>query len=136
MKKLTVLALSLVMILSLFSGCGSSAPAATEAPKATEVATATEAPACVAVSASVWNELTLENQQILKDALVKYGDIYTQKCLDLNAEHRAKMEAAGVTFVEPSAEDVEVMKAAGAASFAAFPELSEGLAQKLAAAIS
>lgn len=94
------------------------------------------APACVAVSASVWNELTPENQQILKDALVKYGDIYTQKCLDLNAEHRAKMEAAGVTFVEPSAEDVEVMKAAGAASFAAFPELSEGLAEKLAEAIS
>lgn len=80
--------------------------------------------------------MTPENQQILKDALVKYGDVYTQKCLDLNAEHRAKMEAAGVTFVEPSAEDVEVMKAAGAASFAAFPELSEGLAEKLAEAIS
>ena len=94
------------------------------------------APACVAISSSVWNELTPENQKILKDALVKYGDIYTQKCLDLNDEYRAKMEEAGVTFVEPSAEDIEAMKAAGAASFAAFPELSDGLAEKLAAAIS
>ena len=94
------------------------------------------APACVAVSSSVWNELTPENQKILKDALVKYGDIYTQKCLDLNDEYRAKMEEAGVTFVEPSAEDIEAMKAAGAASFDAFPELSDGLAEKLAAAIS
>lgn len=94
------------------------------------------APACVAVSSSVWNELTPENQKILKDALVKYGDIYTQKCLDLNDEYRAKMEEAGVTFVEPSAEDIEAMKAAGAASFAAFPELSDGLAEKLAATIS
>ena len=94
------------------------------------------APACIAVSSSVWNELTPENQQILKEALVKYGDVYTQKCLDMNDEYRAKMEQAGVTFVEPSAEDIEAMKAAGAASFAAFPELSEGLAEKLAEAIS
>lgn len=94
------------------------------------------APACVAISSSVWNELTPENQKILKDALVKYGDIYTQKCLDLNDEYRAKMEEAGVTFAEPSAEDIEAMKAAGAASFASFPELSDGLAEKLAAAIS
>ena len=67
---------------------------------------------------------------------MKYGDIYTQKCLDLNDEYRAKMEEAGVTFVEPSAEDIEAMKAAGAASFASFPELSDDLAEKLAAAIS
>lgn len=93
------------------------------------------APACIAVSASVWNELTPEQQQVLKETTVKYGDVYSNKCKELNADYRAKMEAAGVTFVEPSPADIEVMKAAGAESFKAFPTLSEGLADKLAAAI-
>ena len=38
--------------------------------------------------------------------------------------------------VAVSEDEYEAMKAAGAASFAAFPELSDGLAEKLAAAIS
>lgn len=93
------------------------------------------APGVVALSSSVWKKLTPEKQQILKDAVNKYGDVYTQRCLDLNDSYRKKMEEAGVIFVEPSESDKEAMKAAGAASFEAFPELSEGLAEKLAEAM-
>ena len=94
------------------------------------------APACIAVSESVWNQLTVEQQTLLQETMTKYGDVYTQRSMDTDTDYRAKMEEEGVTFVEPSPADIEVMKAAGAESFKAFPELSEGLAEKLAETIS
>ena len=65
------------------------------------------APSCWAMSAKIFNGLTAEDQKILQDAMNKYGRIFTQKGLETEADYRAKMEAAGVTFVKPSAADVE-----------------------------
>ena len=82
MKKIIALALSLVMILSLFAGCGASEPAATEAPAA-EAPAATEAPA--APEAPAAEKLTIAGivckaeftmkmvQQGYEDAAEKYG---------------------------------------------------------------
>ncbi len=93
------------------------------------------APSCWAMSAKIFNGLAPEDQKVLQDAMSKYGKIFTQKGLETQASYRAKMEAAGVKFVKPSAEDVETLKKAGKASFAAFPNMSPGLFDKISAII-
>lgn len=90
------------------------------------------APSCWAMSASVWNSLSADDQVILQDALTKYGKIFSEKGLETEAEYRAELEAAGVTFVEPSADDKAAMQQAGADSFSAFPDMTEGLADEIA----
>lgn len=94
------------------------------------------APCCWAMSDSIYQSLTPENQQILKDAFIKYGAVFTEMGMDGQADARAKLEAAGVTFVEPTEEDTAIMKAAGKASFDAFPEMTAGIADEIAKAIS
>lgn len=93
------------------------------------------APCLWAMSDNVYQSLTPENQEILRNAFIKYGAVFTEMGMDSQAEAREKLEAAGVTIVEPSAEDKEIMQAAGAASFDAFPELTEGLSDQIRAAI-
>ena len=53
MKKMIALALATLMALSLFAGCGASAPAATEAPAAPAAPAATDAPAATEAPAAV-----------------------------------------------------------------------------------
>lgn len=93
------------------------------------------APSCWAMSAKIFNGLTAEDQKILQDAMNKYGRIFTQKGLETEADYRAKMEAAGVTFVKPSAADVETLKKAGKASFDMFPNMTKGLYDQIASII-
>lgn len=94
------------------------------------------APNIWAMSADVWNSITPENQQILQNALVEYGAIFSQKGLDAQSEFRNKLEDAGVTFIEPSAEDKAKLQEAGAAAFNAFPDMTPGLADEITKIIS
>ncbi len=96
----------------------------------------TLAPCVWAMSADIFNSLTPENQEILQSAMSKYGKVFSEKGLETQSDFRAKLEEAGVTFVEPSAEDKVKLQEAGAASFEAFPELTPGLADEIANIIS
>lgn len=88
------------------------------------------------MSASIWNSLSADDQKILQDALTKYGSIFAEKGLETQAEFRAELETAGVTFVEPTAEDKATLQKAGFDSFSAFPNMSEGVADELAKVIA
>jgi TRAP-type C4-dicarboxylate transport system substrate-binding protein len=94
------------------------------------------ATSCWAMSASIWNSLSADDQKILQDALTKYGSIFAEKGLETQAEFRAELETAGVTFVEPTAEDKATLQKAGFDSFSAFPNMSEGVADELAKVIA
>ncbi len=93
------------------------------------------APSCWAMSAAIFNSLSTADQKVLKDAMVKYGKVFTQKGLETQASYRQKMEEAGVKFVKPSAVDVETLKKAGKASFAMFPNMTDGLFDQISAII-
>jgi len=93
------------------------------------------APSCWAMSAAIFNGLSSADQKALQDAMVKYGRIFTQKGLETQASYRAKMEAAGVKFTVPSAQDVETLKLAGKASFSLFPNITKGMYDQIAAII-
>jgi len=85
-----------------------------------------------AVSSDVWNTIPAEYQEIIQNAMVKYGDIFSQKGVESQSEYRTKLEEAGVIFVEPSEEDKLLLKQAGEASFDDFPDLTPGLADEIA----
>lgn len=93
------------------------------------------APSCWAMSAAIFNKLSSEDQKVLQDAMVKYGEVFTQKGLETQASYRQKMEEAGVKFVKPSSQDVETLKMAGKASFAMFPDMTPGLFDQISSII-
>ena len=94
------------------------------------------APCCWAISTKIWDSLTPENQEILQNALLKYGEVYTEKSMETQDEAIQQLKDAGCTIVEPSDTDKEVMKQAGADSFSAFPDMTPGLADQIAAIIA
>lgn len=72
----------------------------------------TYAAACFGTSTAVWNLLTPEDQAVVTEELTKGGAEFTAQCATSNADYIAKMKEAGVTVVEPTAEDVATMQAA------------------------
>lgn len=74
----------------------------------------TYAAACFGTSTAVWNMLSAEDQAIVTEELTEGGKEFTALCATANADYIAKMKEAGVTVVEPSAEDIAAMQAAAA----------------------
>ncbi|WP_101909211.1 TRAP transporter substrate-binding protein DctP [Marasmitruncus massiliensis] len=89
------------------------------------------APSCWAMSAKIFNSLSVENQKILQEEMVNYGYEFMQKGLDSQAEFKKTMEDAGVVFIEPSKDDIKLLQTAGKASFEKFPEMTSGLYDQL-----
>lgn len=95
----------------------------------------TFAPTCWGMSADLFNQMSAEDQAIFVEEFSKGGEFFSQLNVDNMADFRQKLEEAGVTFVEPSAEDRAVMDAAAAEAVEDFPELSEGIVDKVRAAM-
>ncbi|GEM_PF-715096 len=91
----------------------------------------TYAPCCWGMSSKLFNELSAEEQQIFLEEFEKGGEYFTKLNIDNTPEYRQKLEAAGVTFVEPSEADKAVMQAAAVDAAKDFPELSEGLVERM-----
>lgn len=93
----------------------------------------TYAAACFGTSTNIWNMISPEDQAVITEELTAGGKEFTAMCAASNADYMAKFEAAGVTIVEPSAEDVEAFKAA-AAEAAVTLGLREGVMDEIKAA--
>ena len=74
----------------------------------------TYAASCFGLSTNVWNMISAEDQAIITEELTAGGVEYTKICAEANDAVIAQMKEAGVTVVEPSAEDVAAMQAAAA----------------------
>lgn len=96
----------------------------------------TYAPCCWGMSAELFNKLSEEDQKIFMEEFENGGEYFTQLNIDNMPEYRQKLEEAGVTFVEPSEEDKAIMNAAAVDAANDFPDLSEGLVEKMQAAMS
>lgn len=93
------------------------------------------APACFGLSEQIWKSISPENQKIVKDTFIEFGTAFSAAAYEGQNEYMDMMKEAGVTFTQPSDADKEVLKAAGAASFDAFPNMKPGLAEEIAAII-
>ena len=100
---------------------GAEAPAATltdysvqEVAKYAYTSNHTYAAACFGTSTAIWNMLSAEDQAVVTEELTAGGKEFTAICAQKNAEYIANLEAAGVTVVVPSADDVAAMQAAAA----------------------
>lgn len=93
----------------------------------------TYAPTCWGMSATLFNKLSAEDQQVFMDAFAAGGDYFTKLNLDNMAEYQKKLETAGVTFAEPSKQDKAVMAAAAADAAKDFPELTPGIVDQIRA---
>lgn len=94
----------------------------------------TYAATCWVMNGDIFNSLSAEDQAIMLEEFEKGGEYFTQLNLDSLADYKAKLEAEGVTIVEPSEEDKAVMAAVAVESAADFPNMSEGFMERLAVA--
>ncbi len=88
---------------------------------------------CFGMATAIWNQISAEDQAIIVEEFSEGGKTFSEQSLAANADFIAKMEDAGVTIVYPSDSDKAAMSAASAKSFEAFPELSEGLLERIQA---
>lgn len=95
----------------------------------------TYAPSMWCMNADIFNALSEADQQVVLTAFAEGGKYFSQMNDDNLAEYRSMLEAEGVTFVEPSDSDNEVMSAAAAESAEDFPDLSEGIVEQVVAAL-
>ena len=119
---------------------GAEAPAATltdysvqEVAKYAYTSNHTYAAACFGTSTAIWEMLSAEDQAVVTEELTAGGVAFTALCAEKNAEYIAGLEAAGVTVVTPSAEDVAAMQAA-AGEAAVTLGLREGVMDEIKAA--
>ena len=119
---------------------GAEAPAATltdysvqEVAKYAYTSNHTYAAACFGTSTAIWNMLSAEDQAVVTEELTAGGVAFTALCAEKNAEYIANLEAAGVTVVNPSAEDVAAMQTA-AGEAAVTLGLREGVMDEIKAA--
>ena len=119
---------------------GAEAPAATltdysvqEVAKYAYCSNHTYAAACFGTSTTIWNMLSAEDQAVVTEELTAGGVAFTALCAEKNAEYIANLEAAGVTVVEPSAEDIAAMQVA-AGQAAIDLGLREGVMDEIKAA--
>ena len=119
---------------------GAEAPAATltdysiqEVAKYAFTSNHTYAAACFGTSTAIWNMISAEDQAVVTEELTAGGVAFTALCAQKNAEYIANLEAAGVTVVTPSAEDVAAMQVA-AGQAAIDLGLREGVMDEIKAA--
>ncbi len=93
----------------------------------------TYATGCAGTSVDIWNMLTAEDQAIVTEEFVAGGDEYTALAAASNEDYMKKFEEAGVTIIQPSAEDVAAMQAA-AGEAAVTLGLREGVMDEIKAA--
>lgn len=91
----------------------------------------TYAPTCWGMSSELFNKLSEEDQQIMLEEFAKGGEYFSNLNVENMQEYREKLEAEGVTFVEPSEADKAVMDKAAVEAVEDFPELSEGIIEKV-----
>ena len=72
----------------------------------------TYAPSLWSMSAKIFNSLSEADQQVVLDAFYHGGQAFEKMNADSMALYRQKMEEKGVTFVEPSEADQEILAAA------------------------
>lgn len=95
----------------------------------------TYAPCMWCMNADLFNSLSPEDQQVMLEEFAAAGRRFSQKNLDSLAADRQKLEEQGVTFVDPSPEDIAIMDAAAIESAADFPQLSDGIIEKVEEAL-
>lgn len=88
---------------------------------------------CFGMSTDIWDLISPEDQAIIAEEFEEGGKIFAERSMESNAGWLSKMEEAGVTIVYPSDEDKAAMTKAAADSFTVFPELSEGLLERIQA---
>lgn len=93
----------------------------------------TYAAACFGTSTAIWNLISADDQAIVTEELTNGGIEFTKLCAEKNAEYLKAFEDAGVTVVEPSADDVAAFQKA-AAEAAVTLNLREGVMDEIAAA--
>lgn len=93
----------------------------------------TYAAACFGTSTAIWNLISADDQAIVTEELTNGGVEFTKLCAEKNAEYLKAFEEAGVTVVEPSADDVAAFQKA-AAEAAVTLNLREGVMDEIAAA--
>lgn len=96
----------------------------------------TYAPCCWGMSAELFHKLSEEDQNIFMEEFEKGGEYFTKLNIDNMPEYRQKLEEAGVTFVEPSEADKAAMQAAAVEAAKDFPDLSEGLVERMQEAMA
>ena len=93
----------------------------------------TYAASCFGLSTKIWNMISPEDQAIITEELTAGGVEYTKLCAEASDSVIAEMEAAGVTIVTPTAEDIAAMQAA-ATQAAADLGCREGVMDEIKAA--
>ena len=93
----------------------------------------TYAAACFGTSTAIWDLISADDQAIGTEELTNGGIEFTKLCAEKNAEYLKAFEDAGVTVVEPSADDVAAFQKA-AAEAAVTLNLREGVMDEIAAA--
>lgn len=88
---------------------------------------------CWGTSTAIWNLISEADQKIIVDEFTRGGEEFTKVSAETNGDFIKKMEEAGVTIVYPSDLDKTAMSNASAKSFESFPELSDGLLEKIQA---
>ncbi len=90
----------------------------------------TYAPSLWSMNADLFYSMSEADQQVVMDAFYHGGQIFEKMNDENMAEYRTKMEEQGVTFVEPSEADKEILAAAAVDSANDF-NLSEGLMERI-----
>lgn len=90
----------------------------------------TYAPSLWSINADLFYSMSEADQQVVMDAFYHGGQIFEKMNDENMTEYRTKMEEQGVTFVEPSEADKEILAAAAVDSANDF-NLSEGLMERI-----
>lgn len=93
----------------------------------------TYAAACLGTSTKIWNMMSAEDQKVVEEELSAGGEEYTKLCAESNEEYIQAFKDAGVTVVEPSAEDVAAMQEAAVQAASALG-LRDGVLDEIKAA--
>ena len=93
----------------------------------------TYAAACFGTSTDIWNLISAEDQKVVEEELSAGGKEFTALCAATNAEFIQKFKDAGVTIVEPSADDIAAFLTA-ASEAAVTLGLREGVMDEIKAA--
>lgn len=96
----------------------------------------TYAPTCWGMSAELFGRMSEADQEVFVEEFSKGGEYFSKLNVENMEDYRKKLEEAGVTFVEPSEADKEAMDQAAADAIADFPELSEGILDRVKAAMA
>jgi TRAP-type C4-dicarboxylate transport system substrate-binding protein len=96
----------------------------------------TYAPCVWGLSAALFNKMSPEDQKVFVDEFEAGGEYFTKLNEDNMQEYKEKLQAAGVKFVTPSEADKAVMRQAATDAVKDFPELSEGLIDRVKAAMA